>query len=538
MKFSIQYLFFLVFISVLIFGCNNKPKKLWTNIYEDEIILKIADLQDRQETDSLIMFLKSKKTPHRERAALAFATLQDTLAIPYLSQIIQTDKYEEPRRAAAWALGQIGHPKAKEALFAALASEISAKNQEYVMEAIGKCAEISDTLFFEKFNSNMPDLYLGWLRGVFQMAQKKIHSNKLINRVIEDRNVLIDENVKVLSAHYVYRLRNYLNPNQVVSLKKWYDLESIPVIKRRLAMIWIQEEKVVKNWDVVLWDSLNAYEKGDYLQVIIDEDFLKVAPSLIANNELHYYVRNTLLELLIEKSTINQKEDWIDFGLISGDIALQSIAAAAIVNHQIKKPLFVSRCKDLLGSLNLPEKLETYLEIKKAFEWMLGKELPSKKYTHNRPVNWEEICQIPHNQKVLIETSKGNIIMECYVNDAPATVWNFLKLVDEGYYNGKNFHRIVPDFVIQGGCPRGDGWGGSDWVQRSEWSHYQRYLAGMVGVASVGKNTENVQFFINSEETPHLDGRYTIFGSVVEGLDVVRKMKKGDIIIQIKKIQK
>lgn len=520
------------------FGCNKKPKKLWTNIFEDEIILKIADLQDRQETDSLIMFLKSKKTPHRERAALAFATLQDTLAIPYLSQIIQTDKYEEPRRAAAWALGQIGHPKAKEALYAALASEISAKNQEYVMEAIGKCSELGDTLFFEKFNSNMPDLYLGWLRGVFQLAQKKIYSNTLIDRVIKERNIISDANVKVLSAHYVYRLRNYLSTNQLDAIKKWHELESIPVIKRRLGMIWFQEENGNKNWDLVLWDSLKAYEKADYLLALNDIDFLKMAPSLISDSELHYVVRNTLLELLIEKSDLDQKEEWIDYGLISGDVALQSIAAAAIVKHQIKKPLFVSRCKDLLGSLNLPEKLETYLEIKKAFEWMLGKELPSKKYTHNRPVNWEEVCQIPHNQKVLIETSLGNIVLECFVNDVPATVWNFLKLVDEGYFDGKNFHRIVPDFVIQGGCPRGDGWGGSDWVQRSEWSHYHRYLAGMVGVASVGRNTENVQFFINSEDTPHLDGRYTIFGKVVEGLDVVRKMKKGDIIIQIKKIYK
>lgn len=538
MKCNFRNVLFLAIFFIIVFGCNKKPQKLWTNIFEDEIILKIAELQDRQETDSLIMFLKSKKTPHRERAALAFATLQDTLAIPYLSQIIQTDKYEEPRRAAAWALGQIGHPKAKEALYAALASEISAKNQEYVMEAIGKCAELGDTLFFEKFNSNMPDLYLGWLRGVFQLAQKKIYSNKLITRVIEERNIISDANVKVLSAHYVYRLRNYLITNQLDAIKKWHEVESIPVIKRRLAMIWFQEEKWIKNWDLVLWDSLNAYEKGDYLHVLNDIDFLKMAPSLISDSELHYVVRNTLLELLIEKSNLEQKEVWIDYGLISGDVALQSIAAGAIVKHQIKKPLFVSRCKDLLGSLNLPEKLETHLEIKKAFEWMLGKEMPFKKYTHNRPVNWEEVCQIPQNQKVLIETSLGNIVLECFVNDAPATVWNFLKLVDEGYFDEKNFHRIVPDFVIQGGCPRGDGWGGSDWVQRSEWSHYRRYLEGMVGVASVGRNTENVQFFINSEDSPHLDGRYTIFGKVVEGLDVVREMKKGDIIIQIKKIYK
>ncbi|MGB0850626.1 MAG: peptidylprolyl isomerase [Bacteroidia bacterium] len=142
---------------------------------------------------------------------------------------------------------------------------------------------------------------------------------------------------------------------------------------------------------------------------------------------------------------------------------------------------------------------------------------------------------MPKDQQVIIETNQGNITIQLFVEDAPGTVSNFLKLIDSGFYDGKYFHRVVPQFVIQGGCPRGDGWGSLDWTQRSEFSNYQGYKAGTVGVASAGKDTEGVQFFITHCSTPHLDGRYSIFARVIDGMNVVNKIEIGDKIISIKK---
>jgi cyclophilin family peptidyl-prolyl cis-trans isomerase len=87
--------------------------------------------------------------------------------------------------------------------------------------------------------------------------------------------------------------------------------------------------------------------------------------------------------------------------------------------------------------------------------------------------------------------------------------------------------------VIQGGCPRGDGWGALDWIQRSEFSYTQSYKPGSIGLASAGKDTEGVQFFITHTYTTNLDGKYTLFGQVEEGLDIVNSISIGDKIIDI-----
>lgn len=133
---------------------------------------------------------------------------------------------------------------------------------------------------------------------------------------------------------------------------------------------------------------------------------------------------------------------------------------------------------------------------------------------------------------VTIHTSKGIIAVDLYPLVAPGTVAAFLKLADSGFYDQKRFHRVVPNFVIQGGCPRGDGWGSSSDVIRSEFSA-ESYSTGAMGMASAGKDTESCQWFISHSPTPHLDGRYTIFGRVSSGMDVVRQIAEGDTIEKI-----
>jgi cyclophilin family peptidyl-prolyl cis-trans isomerase len=107
-----------------------------------------------------------------------------------------------------------------------------------------------------------------------------------------------------------------------------------------------------------------------------------------------------------------------------------------------------------------------------------------------------------------------------------------VKLVRKGFYKGLTFHRVIPNFVVQGGDPRGDGWGGPGYAIRSEFS-LVNFERGMVGIASAGKDTEGCQFFITHSPAPHLDGRYTIFAKVVEGQDVVDRIQVGDTITDI-----
>jgi cyclophilin family peptidyl-prolyl cis-trans isomerase len=118
------------------------------------------------------------------------------------------------------------------------------------------------------------------------------------------------------------------------------------------------------------------------------------------------------------------------------------------------------------------------------------------------------------------------------VDEAPGSVSNFVTLARSGYFNGLYFHRVVPNFVIQGGCHRGDGYGSEAFSIRSEFSQ-RRYTTGTVGMASAGKDTEGTQWFITHSPTPHLDGAYTIFAYVFSGQDVVGQIEVGDQIIAV-----
>jgi cyclophilin family peptidyl-prolyl cis-trans isomerase/HEAT repeat protein len=130
-------------------------------------------------------------------------------------------------------------------------------------------------------------------------------------------------------------------------------------------------------------------------------------------------------------------------------------------------------------------------------------------------------------------TSRGTITVRLLGEEAPGTVANFVALARRGYYNGLSFHRVVADFVIQGGDPRGDGWGGPGYVIRCEYNPI-RYKEGMVGMALSGKDTGGSQFFITHSPQPHLNGKYTIFGEVQAGMDVVNQIQMGDLIQEVR----
>ncbi|HLU88609.1 MAG TPA: peptidylprolyl isomerase [Cyclobacteriaceae bacterium] len=135
-----------------------------------------------------------------------------------------------------------------------------------------------------------------------------------------------------------------------------------------------------------------------------------------------------------------------------------------------------------------------------------------------------------------IQTEKGVMKVEFYEKDAPNTVNNFIKLAREGFYDGLNFHRVIPNFVIQGGCPKGNGTGGPGYQIDCELNGDNQYHdKGVLSMAHAGRNTGGSQFFIchNRENTKHLDRNHTCFGKVVEGIEVVDQIAQGDKILKI-----
>ena len=131
------------------------------------------------------------------------------------------------------------------------------------------------------------------------------------------------------------------------------------------------------------------------------------------------------------------------------------------------------------------------------------------------------------------ESDRGPIKVELYPDKAPLTVANFVNLARRGFYDGLNFHRVIPDFMIQGGCPEGSGRGGPGYKFEDEANNGLGHERGVLSMANAGPNTNGSQFFITHVATPWLDGKHTVFGKVVEGLEAVDKVEQGDHIRKV-----
>jgi peptidyl-prolyl cis-trans isomerase B (cyclophilin B) len=136
--------------------------------------------------------------------------------------------------------------------------------------------------------------------------------------------------------------------------------------------------------------------------------------------------------------------------------------------------------------------------------------------------------------KVEMETNRGTIQLELYPQHAPKTVNNFVFLAREGFYDGVSFHRVIDDFVIQGGDPTGTGRGGPGYKFEDELEgNPLKHETGAISMANAGPNTNGSQFFITHSPQPHLDGKHTVFGKVVSGMDVVNEIEAGDKMIGV-----
>jgi len=221
-------------------------------------------------------------------------------------------------------------------------------------------------------------------------------------------------------------------------------------------------------------------------------------------------------------------------GVGSGDSAVVTMAAGILRDEEMN---FKEHVKDTaflkaaLKNCKLPEDLEAFVELQKTIDFFDGTKVAEEKLpVENRVIDWELVNTIGPAQRVRVKTSKGDIVIRLMVEASPGSVSNFIRLIREDFYKKSVIHRVVPNFVIQDGCPRGDGWGSPPYTIGSEFGPLY-YEEGSVGMASSGKDTEGSQWFITHSPTPHLDGRYTIFGKVVSGIQVVHQIEVGDKII-------
>lgn len=283
-----------------------------------------------------------------------------------------------------------------------------------------------------------------------------------------------------------------------------------------------------------------AYEKAAWIKALANNpaNFNQVVEAVTTAEQT--VVRSAAMEGMIAMRYLPDFPDKLRQGfannireaILTKDIGLVALAAGALqdTSLQLKEAYTDLRwLQKTLGELEIPRDVEAAIFLQQAINTLTGSNDPIPSVGYNHPPDWNRITDIPATQHAIIHTDKGQIVVTLFVEEAPASVANFMDLAEEGYFDGKYFHRVVPDFVIQGGCPRGDGYGSKDYSIRSEFSALS-YGEGALGMASAGKDTEGVQWFITHSPTPHLDGRYTLFGKVIQGMEIVHMMEVGDKI--------
>lgn len=226
------------------------------------------------------------------------------------------------------------------------------------------------------------------------------------------------------------------------------------------------------------------------------------------------------------------------------------IAASVDTYEKRDEPEVITAILHLAGKIDAPETKRLLDRCTRSSNWVAAKTAMKELNVPAGDERWNAITKrsVPKHTdydwalldslqakppRVEIVTKRGSFVVELFPFDAPFTSILFTRLVRSEFYKNLTFHRVVPNFVVQGGDPSGTGWGGPGFSIRTEVSPL-RFDRGMVGVASAGKDTEGCQFFITHSPQPHLDGRYTIFARVVEGMDIVDQIQIGDEIDEMR----
>lgn len=616
----------------LFIACTETKKQL--NKFSDPVHVRIADFQDKRLSDSLYTYFNVENPEYRRAAVLAFASVQDTLALEALSEVLAHDADPSVRSAAAYALGQLKTSRSALVLWNNIANE---KDSTVIIEMLEAYGKTTGKWNLDPNQKSTEGMARGFYRSVSRNKIDSTYYNAAFTFLAYSNN----ENTRLYGAHFFARLPKISSDLEqkliqaeasqntgsesrmalTLALRKCKSDSALAEIEKTLSTI--SDGRVRANAVRSLQSFTFNKTKSSLIKSLDDADInvgiaaSEVIKEVITENEWkeiaevarktsnfriqanlfdaclslsnHKELTEEIMAKVNSASTPYQKAslitalhssllaaDFVFQQLISTDTpVVRSSAAEALVAinytkqfEKNMKPLFASYyqkavqtgdpavigiiasaladstlgykmilkdfnfLKEARNKLTLPKDNEAIVPLENALAYFENRKAVEIKNEFNNPIDWELVKTIAKDQKVLVKTSKGNITMQLFVEEAPGSVANFVKLVRQNYFNNKFFHRVVPNFVIQAGCNRGDGWGSEDYSIRSEFTQ-RRYKTGSVGMASSGKDTEGTQWFITHSPTPHLDGRYTIFAEVTEGMDVVDKIEVGDQIIEI-----
>ncbi len=625
---------------------------------KDPVQVKIMDLQDRQQLDSIYPYFRAEAPAYRYLAARAMASIRLPESLDSLVVLLD-DPHVEVATMAAYAIGQTGNPAAVPYLTQAFrqndpSGENGALNRT-ILEATGKCGderalELLSTI--KTYQQEDTLLLEGQALGIYRMALRSLTSDQGTQTMLQlATESAAPPKARLIAAHYLSRASTISLKAADVSLLA-AGLNNTTDVATQMALVsGLGKTKAAEALDILrkLYRETKDYRiKVNILVALNNFEYEQVRDiALEAVKDPHWAVRERATDLLFARGTtadaplyrqlardslpsmtsialyktalrhlpdtaatarnylsyemrrlfeerdspyekaallvglaqhpwnfrsiaalgfpsahpvvrvaavealrsISQSDKFIRYfgngtavrrnllqyftaAIQSKDPGMMAVAAQALSyperNYAELNPdlaLFTRA----LDSLVLPRETETWYELKRTLAFLRGESSPAPlpKPTFNHPINWSELQEKP---VVTLTTNKGKIRLELYPLLAPGSVANFLTLIKEEFYDGKNFHRTVPNFVVQGGCPRGDGYGSLDYTIRSELPPIYYHEEGMLGMASAGNHTEGTQFFITHSPTPHLDGQYTIFGKVIEGMEYLHDIAISDII--------
>jgi cyclophilin family peptidyl-prolyl cis-trans isomerase/HEAT repeat protein len=637
-----KYSFFLfrtmavLVIAVSVLSCR-KPSATGANKFADTVFIQIARFQDERLSDSLYKFLDDENPNYRRDAALAFASIQDSMAVGRLSKLLQDDGDKDVRRAVAFALGQTSCAESARLLADAFGVEKDPEVLSTILEGYGKTTKHwhlghipDDTLLTEGLgwsfyragvngaadslinlkaipllNPSFPVATRMAAANYFSRAAKKFDGlrERIMAAAEHDASELVRMGATLAlrkihhdSARSVAQRILQHDKDYRVRVNATRALQSFPFIVTKSSLLGALKDQNINvriaaseaikgsvskdSWREIAvvareasdWRvQANLYEAA--LSASGDTDIARAIERVYASTSLVYQkaallgslqysfssrdfiaekiseesapvIRSAAASALValnyqkpaDRTVQNAFATLYARGMSIGDPAVIAIFAQALGDSVLGYKAIMKDFTFLYAAkkkLSLPKDNESLQPLEAAIAYFEGrKHAAPVKNPFNHPIDWALVKGIPRDQQAVIKTTRGNITIRFFVEEAPGSVANFISLSKNKYFDHKFFHRVVPNFVVQAGCPRGDGYGGEDYSIRSEFSE-RRYTTGSLGMASAGKDTEGVQWFITHSPTPHLDGKYSIFAEVVSGMDVVHQIEIGDEILGV-----
>ena len=641
---------YFVFAMLLLLACGTSSQKPdqqqpTAATWPDEKTWSIIDAQDHRDTKRLLELLTDTSASIRAKAALAFASVGDSLAVPDLLHALG-DPDPTVRANAAFAFGFCGDSVNVHQLIERFSPEENAAVRGRIAEAAGRCGRRAGAdLLLRRSLSTKADS-LGVLRGLFfatatgstdtshvryslslftakdpdldeaalqVCARSKSGSvQPFTKRLLEIAQMMPDSGSIELRLPLLSALGKTGNDEAFIRLQESLVNDPEPRIRvmalrgigryeepKKNEVIWAalkDSSAMVRDIAVEQFLALNEHPDGQSLWTLAQEHFdyavklplyglvmkygdddtrttCGMLMKSMAQQDLGPYLNAELTKALwadsdtaraimlgnspavvrqaamdtwlehfellperveVSKSMLDRSHaSFMRDALTSGDAGLIASACEKINDEDsdyLKELLDSKTIGTVRMALHPIRDLEAIQLLDAAIAKRDGK--PAPKHVSppfNHPIR---SAGLQLGQQYRIKTSQGDIILALEPEVAPGSCAALDSLVATGYYNGKFFHRVVPDFVAQGGCPRGDGYGAMDWTLRTEIG-LEGFTTGAVGLASAGKDTESCQFFIMLADAPHLDGRYTRFAHVVSGMEVAWKLRVGDRIIDV-----